>query len=613
MIRSWVMDDRFEKLLEAAPDGVMEVNAEGHLVLVNASCERLFGYDREELLRMRVEDLVPASLRAGHAQQRRDYAQAPVTRPMGQSRRLRAVRKNGSEFPVQISISPVRTEKGWNTVAVVRDVSEAEAMAEALRERAAQARQLFELNPAPCCVYDSKTLRFLDVNAQAVATYGYSREEFLAMTVRDLRCPESGDDPELADGLRCHRRKNGERIEVEAERHAMTYEGLPAQLVVLRDITERKRFEETLEDARLRAESASRAKSEFLASMSHELRSPLHTIIGFSELLAEGMEGPLNEKQQRFVQHIQRDSQHLLTLINDILDLSKIEAGRLEVHTEVVGLGGLIDEAVAGILPQAEAKGISVKSRTDGQLEAWADRVRAHQVLLNLLSNAVKFTPAGGRITVEAVRMGPRVGIRVTDTGIGVKKEHHESIFEVFYQVSATTKGVREGTGLGLAICRRLVEHMGGRIWVESEEGQGSRFTFTLPPVGQAVGQPDRVRPVVLALEDDSSAQELLREYLEDEGFDLVFVESIRDTLVKALEVRPDLVMLDLLLPGESGLEALRSLKGLRETRDIPVAVVSVVADDSALKLGAAAYLTKPVAREKLVAMVKRLAPLPKE
>jgi len=503
----------------------------------------------------------------------------------------------------------MRVDGDLHTVAIIRDVSEAETMSEALKESAEQNRQLFESNPVACCVYDTESLRFLDVNRQAIETYGYTREEFLEMTVRDTRCPETHHELETEDGLRCHRRKNGERIEIEAQRHAMQYAGREAQLVVLRDITERRRFEETLEEARTRAESASKAKSEFLASMSHELRSPLHTIIGFSELLGEGMEGPLNEKQKRFVQHIQKDSLHLLTLINDILDLSKIEAGRLEFHIEVIGLEPLIEETVSGVRNQAEAKGLTLKTRVKKGLEAWADRVRVHQLLVNLLSNAIKFTPSGGTILVEAFEEDQSIVLRVTDTGIGVPPEHHESIFDVFNQVSATTKGVREGTGLGLAICRRLIEQMGGRIWVESTAGEGSKFSFTLPPVGGEAGQPRRDRPVVLALEDDMAARELLREYLEMEGFDIVFVGSIRETLVKALEVRPDLVMLDLLPPGESGLEALRSLKGLRETRVIPVAVVSVVADETALKLGAAAYLTKPVARERLVAMVKRLVP----
>lgn len=603
------MDNRFEYLLEAAPDGVMEVDSRGSIVLANPSCERIFGYSQEELLSMKVEDLVPLHLRAGHERHRAGFAAAPSLRPMGKSMRLRALRKDRVEIPVQISISPIQVKGAAHTVAIIRDVSEAESLAEALRDTAEQTRQLFELTPVACCVYDQETLQFLDVNSQAISTYGYTREEFLGMTVQDLRSSDRSGPMEQENGPRCHLRKNGEQIEVEARRHPMSYRGRPAQLVVLRDITERRRFEERLEEERRRAETASRAKSEFLASMSHELRSPLHTIIGFSELLAEGMEGPLNEKQTRFIRHIQKDSQHLLTLINDILDLSKIEAGRLEFHLEVIAIGSLIEETVSSVIPQAEAKGLSLQCSLASGLEAWADRVRVHQLLLNLLSNAIKFTPSGGSILVEAAEIDRMITLCVTDSGIGVPPEHHESIFDVFYQVAATTKGVREGTGLGLAICRRLIEQMGGKIWVESELGKGSKFSFTLPVTAGEPSAPRRERPIVLALEDDSAARELLREYLEVDSYELVFVDSIRETLVKALEIRPDLVLLDLLLPGESGLEALRSLKGLRETKDIPVAVVSVMADDTVLKFGAVEYLTKPVAKDKLLAMVRRLAP----
>jgi len=603
------MDNRFEFLLEAAPDGVMEVDALGRIVLANPSCERILGFSRKELLSMKVDDLVPLALRSGHERHRASFAAAPSLRPMGKSMRLRALRKDGVEIPVQISISPILVEGKSHTVAIIRDVSESEALTEALRVTADQTRQLFEFTPVACCVYDQETLQFLEVNSQAIVTYGYTREEFLAMTVQDLRCSGRGGPMEDEDGPRYHLRKNGEQIEVEARRHPMQYQGRNAQLVVLRDITERRRFEERLEEERTRAETASRAKSEFLASMSHELRSPLHTIIGFSELLAEGMEGPLNEKQTRFISHIQKDSQHLLTLINDILDLSKIEAGRLEFHLEVIALQSLIDETLASVLPQVEAKGLSLKCVASTGLEAWADRVRVHQLLLNLISNAIKFTPSGGSILIEASEKDQMVLIRVTDSGIGVPPEHHESIFDVFSQVAATTKGVREGTGLGLAICRRLLEQMGGKIWVESELGKGSKFSFTLPTTATGPSSSRRDRPIVLILEDDSAARELLREYLEATSYELVFVDSIRETLVKALEIRPDLVLLDLLLPGESGLEALRSLKGLRETREIPVAVVSVMADDSVLKMGAVEYLIKPVAKDKLLAMVRRLAP----
>ena len=257
------MDRRFEQLLEAAPDAMVEVNAEGKILLVNAGCETLFGYSRTELLGMKVDDLVPVALRGRHEGHRANYARTPVTRPMGQAMKLRALRKDGTEVPVQISISQLQVNGEQHTVAAIRDVSDADAMAEALRHSAEQTRQLFDLSPVACCVYDAETLQFLDVNAQAMATYGYSREEFLEMTVKDLRNQDEETEIEAEYRLRSHVRKNGEKVEIEMQRHAMQYRGRSAQLVVLRDITERRRFEETLEEARATAEGRERtARSE---------------------------------------------------------------------------------------------------------------------------------------------------------------------------------------------------------------------------------------------------------------------------------------------------------------------------------------------------------------
>jgi PAS domain S-box-containing protein len=604
--------ERLQILLEACYDGVIEVDSQGTILLVNSGAERLFGYHRDELLGRPIEVLIPQAARAAHQQHRAQYQHAPQNRLMGQSRRLSALRADGTELPVNVSLSPVRIEDAIHTLAVIRDMSESIALSNSLANLAAQSRTLFEANPVPLCVYDTATLRFLDANQKALDVYGYTREEFLCLSVLNLRHPEdSNEQSEPEDGLRRHVRRDGTALEILAQRHAITYEGRPAQLAVLQDITERRRFEVTLEEALARAESASKAKSEFLASMSHELRSPLHTIIGFSELLGDEIQGPLNDKQKRFVQHIQKDSQHLLTLINDILDLSKIEAGRMELRIESASVPTLLADAVESMRPQAEAKGLQVLALPCPYLEVQADPTKVHQVLVNLLSNAVKFTPVGGTITVSAQAAGRHVELVVQDSGIGVQAEHRESIFDVFYQVSATTKGVREGTGLGLAISRRLIEQQGGRIWMEpATPGPGSTFRFTLPSSSTSLQGPARTQPLVLLLEDDPAACDLLRGILEPQGYALTCVESVRDTLIAALELRPNLILLDLILPNGSGHDALRSLRGLPETSKIPIAVISVVANDAVLAQGADAYLTKPFHRDKVLSLVGSLCPV---
>jgi signal transduction histidine kinase len=228
-------------------------------------------------------------------------------------------------------------------------------------------------------------------------------------------------------------------------------------------------------------EVASRHKSEFLASMSHELRTPLNAIIGFSDVLLQGMFGETNDKQTEYLRDILASGQHLLSLINDILDLSKIEAGRMELDVEAFDLPTAVDDAMLLMRERASRRGIALERHIDERVgEIRADQRKVKQVLLNLLSNAVKFTPEGGRIEVRAGLANETAEISVTDTGIGIAPEDHDAVFEEFRQVGAADKKA-EGTGLGLALCRKFVELHGGRIWVKSQVGVGSTFTFALP------------------------------------------------------------------------------------------------------------------------------------
>jgi signal transduction histidine kinase len=229
-------------------------------------------------------------------------------------------------------------------------------------------------------------------------------------------------------------------------------------------------------------EAANRHKSEFLANVSHELRTPLNAIIGFSEVLQERLFGELNEKQAEYTDDILSSGRHLLSLINDILDLSKIEAGRMELEVTTFHLPDAVENALLLIRERASRHGIKIDRVIDDRIgDFTGDERKIKQILVNLLSNAVKFTPEGGQIKVEAALGDSAVIISVTDTGIGIAKEDHEAIFEEFRQVGTNYAQKREGTGLGLSLTRRFVEMHGGKIWVESEPGKGSKFTFTLP------------------------------------------------------------------------------------------------------------------------------------
>ena len=291
-------------------------------------------------------------------------------------------------------------------------------------------------------------------------------------------------------------------------------------------------------------------KSKFLASMSHELRTPLNAIVGFSDLLAEGTSGVLNTKQKRFVDHIKQGSAHLLQLINDILDLSKIEAGQLELHTEEFLVQDALPEVLSTIDPLAMAKNIRLEQKLESKSLVKADRVRFKQILYNLLSNAVKFTPKGGRISIECVDHWDFVRVSVSDTGTGIRPEDQEVIFDEFRQGEGRAMAFMKGTGLGLAITRRLVEQQGGQITVESEFGKGSCFTFSLPAVEprsevHAVEEPTkasftmgsgRLTPLVLIVDDEVPARELLASYLEPE-YRVAMAESGVEALKEATTI----------------------------------------------------------------------------
>jgi PAS domain S-box-containing protein len=362
-------------------------------------------------------------------------------------------------------------------------------------------------------------------------------------------------------------------------------------------------------------ERANRLKSEFLASMSHELRTPLNTILGFSELLAEESAGPLNDKQKRFVAHVQRDAHHLLELINDILDLSKIEAGRLELHLESFSMAVAVAEVLTSVRPLASTKGITLDSDLDTELVLQADRLRFKEILYNLLSNAIKFTPHGGRVWIESLVEGESVRILVGDTGIGIAPEDHGAIFESFRQASPTTKGVREGTGLGLAITRRLLEHHGGKIWVESQLGEGSRFYFTLPLSSveiageemETAADGERLAPLLLVASHQTAWRDETSWLLDAEGFATATAGSGGDALHKAVALRPSLIVLDLELAGRSGWETLHDLKTNPETSSIPVIIASP-SDERKMgaALGAEECLVKPLSKESLLRAVNK-------
>jgi signal transduction histidine kinase/DNA-binding response OmpR family regulator len=375
-------------------------------------------------------------------------------------------------------------------------------------------------------------------------------------------------------------------------------------------------------------EVASRHKSEFLASMSHELRTPLNAIIGFSEVLLERMFGELNERQDDYLRDIWSSGKHLLELLNDILDLSKIEAGQMVLNRSEFVVRECLEYCLSMVRERALKERILLSLEVDPQVGMLdADRLRFRQVVLNLLSNAVKFTPAGGRVGVRASIRDQDLIVEVVDTGPGVAVEDRQRIFDSFQQ-GARHAEQTEGTGLGLTLSKQILELHGGRIWVESETGQGSTFGFalpagagepaltSLPPAGLDSGVPTELAsgpgPTVVVVEDDRRSFDLLRVYLEAAGARVVSARDGEEGLDTVRRLSPAAVILDILLPGIDGWEVLAQLKADPETAAIPVVVVSMLDERGrGFALGAAEYLVKPVGKDPLLAAIHRAAVIP--
>jgi signal transduction histidine kinase/ActR/RegA family two-component response regulator len=364
---------------------------------------------------------------------------------------------------------------------------------------------------------------------------------------------------------------------------------------------------------------ASQHKSEFLASMSHELRTPLNAVIGFSEVLLERMFGDLNDRQDEYLRDILSSGRHLLQLLNDILDLSKVEAGRMELEPSTFPLRGALEYGISMVRERASAHGIEVSLEVDAELDTLdSDELRFKQVLLNLLSNAVKFTPDGGHVRVAARREGERVAVTVTDDGVGIRTEDRERIFESFQQGRRGAQS-EEGTGLGLTLCRRIVTLLGGTMWLETELGVGSTFGFTVPIDGgvdtsRHSPSADADLPVVVVVDDDRASLDLMTAYLDGLGVRVALARNGTDGLELIRTLTPAAVVLDIRLPGLDGWEILDRVRADDATRAVPVVIVSILDEKHrGMSLGAADYLIKPVARDALVGALRRIGAVPAE
>jgi PAS domain S-box-containing protein len=518
-------DERFRLAVEAAPAAMILIDERGTIVMANALAERVLGYSRDELVRQPIERLVPARYRQEHAGFRSGFFADARQRPMGAGRDLHALRKDGSEVPVEIGLSPIESSEGRFALAAVTDISERRRVEQEIEERRAQL---------------------------------LAREQ----------------------------------------------------------------------EARAEVERASRMKDEFIAVLSHELRTPLNAVLGYAHLLESGALPP--ERTRHALEAIQRNAQAQARLVESLLDLSRVLAGKIELDLTAVDLSKILEAAADVIGPDADAKGIALEIESPpAPISLVGDANRLQQVFWNLLSNAAKFTPAGGRIRIAVTDRDAHVEVRINDTGQGMAPEFLPYVFDRFRQESIQRGRSPSGLGLGLAVVREMVQAHGGTVVAHSDGvGRGSTFTVTLPTRldvphrsqlddvgGESTEASSLAGLDILVVDDDDEVRRLLAFLLESRGATVRTAGSTNEALDATYRKRPDVVLADLGMPDEDGYSLIRQLRareGQRQLAPLPAVAVTGYASaadrDKAIAAGYDWHVAKPIEPDALTRVIARLA-----
>ncbi len=585
---------------------------------VDAAYTKLTGLTTERLTGKRLNDSLPAT----QASLLTEKCQEAICARTSVSYEERVV-ANGREVTVITRLIPQFDAAGAcvRLIGTMSDITERRNAASALQEAAEQYRLLFEGNPNPMWVYDRETLRFLAVNDAAIAHYGYSRDDFLAMTLADIRpdddfarlltqLPERREHRAVSEWH--HRKKDGTLIQVETIANSLHFGGRAARLVLANDVTERKRAEDSLRAAKEAADAANRAKSEFLANMSHEIRTPMNGVIGMTGLL---LDTPLSPEQQEYAETIRTSGDALLTIINDILDFSKIESGNLDLEEQPFDLRDCVEDALDLLAPRAAEKNLDLAYViADGVPNTLVgDVTRLRQVLVNLIGNAIKFTERGEvvvSVSASAVDRRHAVRFAVRDTGIGIPPERMDRLFKSFSQVDASTTRMYGGTGLGLAISKRLAELMHGTMWVESTPGEGSTFSFTIAAaslptharVWQRSAQPSLAGRRILIVDDNETNRRILTLQAQNWGMRARSAAHGAEALEWIRRGDPfDVAILDMQMPDMDGIALSAAIRDCRDARALPlVMLTSMGRREQGQQSAFAAFLSKPIKQSHL-------------
>lgn len=626
-------------LLNASPDAMLVLNGKGQVQSCNELLGEMFETQPETLIGTSIEPLIPPRFHRIFRRYLRNYFRRPTRRKMGKHLDIFGLSASGQEIPVDVGVAPLHLGSETMALCSVRDISTRFRQEAALREREARFRKLMEAAPDGILVSDQNGC-ILQANPQACAIFGYSLSEMKRMQVSDLM-PERFRsvhqsllrrflrDPKRIEMGRNHPLSGLTSLQrefpLELNISPIVEEDEVQVVSVVRDITLRRQREAELRSAQELAEMGNVAKSEFLSHMSHELRTPLNGILGYAQVLQQDPQ--LAQPQRRSVDAIIQCGDHLLTLINDVLDLSKIEAGSVEVDLELIRLTDLLHDVLEIIRPRAEGKGLSLSLKIDPSLptDVVTDPAKLRQILLNLIGNSVKFTHTGGICVSINSSSRQLLNVMVSDTGIGMSEEDLSVIFDPFKQAGG---GKSEGgTGLGLSICQRLAEALGGTLSARSALDVGSTFTLTLP-LQEDHGNP-RSRPAqknvpaprahvlppghhfrILVADDRNTNLDILDQLLTQTGFEVLRADDGDTALEILTREKVDLVLMDMRMPRMNGIEAIRQIRRSRSLYRLKViAVTASVFEDfrvRALSEGFDDFLCKPFRTSELMDLVQK-------